>query len=84
MARPDTSSEGEGLVTEVLERLCDARTARTSWARARVMKCPGRCRGADAAVVDGDDPEVASQPVGHRLPIPVADPDALDQHQRLL
>jgi len=33
--------------------------------------------GADAAVVDGDDLEAAGQPVGHRLPAPSPNSDAL-------
>ena len=38
--------------------------------------------GADAAVVDGDDLEAASQPVGHWLPTPAANAHPLDQDQR--
>src|SRR6266536_6372183 len=44
---------------------------------------PGRTVGvADAPVVDGDDLDVPSEPVDHRLPAPATNPDALDQHQR--
>src|SRR5829696_3491291 len=38
--------------------------------------------GADAAVVDSDDLELAGQPVGHRLPTPAPNPDPLDQDER--